>query len=79
MKELSENYSTELKPQTLFFKMDTKEKVKNQLDTLSDAEVRKVYQYIEDLKGKPAVKKSLPFLDLKGKLDGKNIRSIAYD
>jgi hypothetical protein len=38
-----------------------------------------VYLYMVNLKGKSTAKKPLPSLDLKGKLDGKNIRSLAYD
>ncbi|MCC5933661.1 MAG: hypothetical protein LAT75_04825 [Candidatus Cyclonatronum sp.] len=59
--------------------METKEKIKNQLDTLSEADAKKVYLYIEKIKTKSTVKKTIPSFDLKGKLDGKNIRSLAYD
>ncbi|TVQ08748.1 MAG: hypothetical protein EA364_15010 [Balneolaceae bacterium] len=59
--------------------MGTKENIKKQIDTLSEGDAEKVYQYMVNLKGKPTPKKPLPSLDLKGKLDDKNIRSLAYD
>jgi hypothetical protein len=59
--------------------MGTKENIKKQVDTLSEGDAEKVYLYMVNLKGKSTAKKPLPSLDLKGKLDGKNIRSLAYD
>jgi hypothetical protein len=59
--------------------MITKEKVKKEIDKLSDADVEKVYLYLSSLR---KIKKSPPnirSLKLKGKLDGENVRSLAYE
>jgi hypothetical protein len=59
--------------------MITKEKVKKEIDRLSDVELEKVYLYLTSLK---KAKKSIPVirsLKLEGKLDKQVIRSVAYE
>lgn len=56
--------------------MDTKEKIKKEVDRLSDIELEKVYLYLSSLKKE---KKTIRSLKLNGKLDKENIRSIAYE
>jgi len=59
--------------------MITKEKVKNEIDRLSDIELEKVYLYLSSLSKEKKPKPDIRSLKLNGKLDTKNIRSIAYE
>lgn len=58
--------------------MTTKEKIKKTIDRLSETEVEKLYAYLSSLTKK---KKNVQIrtLKLKGKMDDKNIRSVAYE
>lgn len=59
--------------------MITKEKVKKEIDRLSEVELEKVYLYLSSLTKEKKKKSTIRSLELKGKLDTKNIRSIAYE
>lgn len=59
--------------------MITKDKVKKEIDRLSDVEVEKVYLYLSSLTKEKKKKSSIRSLKLDGKLDEKNLRSIAYE
>ena len=59
--------------------MITKEKLKKEIDRLSDAELEKVYLYLSSLTKKKKKKGGIRSLKLNGKLDDKNVRSIAYE
>lgn len=59
--------------------MITKEKVKKEIDRLSDVELEKVYLYLSSLTKEKKAKPNIRSLKLNGKLDTKNIRSIAYE
>lgn len=59
--------------------MITKEKVKKEIDRLSDVELEKVYLYLSSVTKSNTAKTSIRSLKLKGKLDKKDIRSIAYE
>lgn len=59
--------------------MITKEKVKKEIDRLSEVELEKVYLYLSSVTKSSTAKKSIRSLKLKGKLDKKNIRSVAYE
>lgn len=59
--------------------MITREKVKKEIDQLSDVELEKVYLYLSDLTKEKKKKPDIRSLKLNGKLDAKNIRSIAYE
>jgi hypothetical protein len=59
--------------------MITKEKVKKEIDKLSDSEVEKVYLYLSSLRKTKTFPTNIRSLKLKGKLDGENLRSIAYE
>ena len=59
--------------------MITKEKVKKEIDKLSDTEVEKVYLYLSSLRKTKILPPNIRSLKLKGKLDGKNLRSLAYE
>jgi hypothetical protein len=59
--------------------MITKEKVKKEIDKLSDTEVEKVYLYLSSLRKTKQSPPNIRSLNLKGKLDGENLRSLAYE
>jgi hypothetical protein len=59
--------------------MITKEIVKKEIDKLSDAEVEKVYLYLSSLRKTKVSPLNVRSLKLKGKLDGENLRSVAYE
>jgi hypothetical protein len=59
--------------------MITKEKVKKEIESLSEIELEKVYLYLSSLPKKTSEKNHISALKLRGKLDNKNIRSIAYE
>ena len=59
--------------------MITKEKVKKEIDKLSDAEVEKVYLYLSSLRITKISPLNIRSLKLKGKLDGEDMRSLAYE
>ncbi len=60
--------------------MDTKEKIKQSLDTLSEKDLEKVDQLIEGLKGQRGHRtRYLKTYDLGGKYDHINLRDIAYE
>jgi ribosomal protein L20A (L18A) len=59
--------------------MITKEKVKKEIDRLSDTELEKVYLYLSSLNKMKKTKLNIRSLKLKGKLDNKNLRSVAYE
>lgn len=59
--------------------MITKEKVKKEIDRLSEVELEKVYLYLSSVTKSNTAKKSIRSLKLKGKLDKKDIRSVAYE
>lgn len=59
--------------------MITKEKIKKEIDRLSDTELEKAYLYLSSLR---KTKKSTPnirSLKLKGKLDKEDLRTLAYE
>lgn len=59
--------------------MTTKEKVKKEIDKLSDTEVEKVYRYLSSLNKSKKARSNIRSLKLKGKLDKKDLRSVAYE
>ena len=59
--------------------MITKEKVKKEIDRLSDVDVEKVYLYLSSLRKAQKTKPNIRFLKLEGKLDQKDLRSLAYE
>lgn len=59
--------------------MITKEKVKREIDTLSDQEVEKVYLYLNSLRKRKKAKPNIRSLKLQGKLDNQDLRSLAYE
>ncbi len=59
--------------------MITKEKVKKEIDRLSDTEVEKVYLYLSSLRKTKVSPTNIRSLRLKGKLDGEDLRSLAYE
>ena len=59
--------------------MITKEKVKQEIDRLSDQEVENVYWYLTSLKKVKKAKPNIRSLKLKGKLDYQDLRSLAYE
>ena len=59
--------------------MITKEKVKKEIDRLSDTELEKVYQYLSSLRKKKKHKPNIRSLKLKGKLDKEDLRTLAYE
>ncbi|NBC64183.1 MAG: hypothetical protein GVY07_00800 [Bacteroidetes bacterium] len=59
--------------------MITKEKVKKEIDQLSDTDLEKVYLYLSSLNKKKKASLNIRSLKLKGKLDKKNLRSLAYE
>ena len=59
--------------------MTTKEKVKKEIDRLSDTDLEKVYLYLSSLNKTKKSRPNIRSLKLKGKLDEKDLRSIAYE
>jgi len=59
--------------------MITKEKVKKEIDRLSDTELEKVYLYLSSLRKTKKSRPNIRSLKLKGKLDEKDLRSLAYE
>ncbi|MEX0771973.1 MAG: hypothetical protein WEB89_10400 [Balneolales bacterium] len=59
--------------------MITKEKVKKEIDRLSEVELEKVYLYLSTVTKSSKAKTPIRSLKLKGKLDKKDIRSVAYE
>jgi len=59
--------------------MITKEKVKEEIDRLSEVELEKVYLYLTFLPKEKKNKPNIRSLRLNGKLDTQNLRSIAYE
>lgn len=56
--------------------MITKEKVKKEIDRLSEVELEKVYLYLTSVTKSSTAKTSIRSLKLKGKLDKKDIRLV---
>jgi hypothetical protein len=59
--------------------MITKEKVKKEIDRLSDTELEKVYLYLSTLRKTKKSRPNIRSLKLKGKLDEQDLRSLAYE
>lgn len=59
--------------------MITKEKVKKEIDRLSEVELEKVYLYLSSLTKEKKKKANIRSLKLDGKLDSKDPRSVAYE
>lgn len=59
--------------------MITKDKVKKEIDRLSDTELEKVYLYLSTLNKTKKNKPNIRSLKLNGKLDNQNLRSLAYE
>lgn len=59
--------------------MITKEKVKKEIDRLSEVELEKVYLYLSSLTKGKKKKANIRSLKLDGKLDSKDPRSVAYE
>lgn len=59
--------------------MVTKEKVKKEIDRLSETDLEKVYLYLSSLKKTKKPRPNIRSLKLKGKLDEHDLRSIAYE
>ena len=59
--------------------MITKEKIKKEIDKLSETELEKVYLYLSTLKKTRKSRPNIRSLKLKGKLDKQDLRSVAYE
>jgi len=59
--------------------MTTKEKVKKEIDKLSETDVEKVYLYLSSLRKTKNTRLNIRSLNLQGKLDEENLRSLAYE
>ncbi len=59
--------------------MITKEKVKKEIDRLSDTDLEKVYLYLSSLSKTKKVRPNIRSMKLKGKLDKEELRSLAYE
>jgi len=59
--------------------MITKEKVKKEIDRLSETELEKVYLYLSSLRKTNKSRPNIRSLKLKGKLDEEDLRSLAYE
>jgi len=59
--------------------MITKEKVKKEIDRLSDTELEKVYLYLSSLRRTRKSRPDIRSLKLKGKLDDEDLRNLAYE
>ena len=59
--------------------MTTKEKVKKEIDKLSETELEKVYLYLSSLRKTKKTRLNIRSLNLQGKLDEEDLRSLAYE
>lgn len=59
--------------------MITKEKIKIEIDKLTETEVEKVYLYLTSLIKTKRPDLNIPALNLGGKLDKEDLRSLAYE
>jgi len=59
--------------------MITKEKIKKEIDKLSETEAEKVYLYVASLKKTKKHKLHIPAFNLGGKLDKEDLRTLAYE
>ncbi|NBC65028.1 MAG: hypothetical protein GVY07_05110 [Bacteroidetes bacterium] len=59
--------------------MITKEKVKKEIDHLSETDLEKVYLYLSSLKKTKKTRPNIRSLKLEGKLDEQDLRSVAYE
>lgn len=59
--------------------MITKENIKKEIDKLTETEVKKVYLYVTSLKKTKKQTLNIPALNLGGKLDKEDLRSLAYE
>ncbi|MEO1022259.1 MAG: hypothetical protein AAFW89_06920 [Bacteroidota bacterium] len=59
--------------------MITKENVKKEIDRLSDTELEKVHRYLSLLDKRKKTSSTIRSLKLNGKLDDRNLRSLAYE
>jgi len=59
--------------------MITKEKVKKEIDRLSDTELEKVYLYLSSLRRTRKSRPDIRSLKLKSKLDDEDLRNLAYE
>jgi len=59
--------------------MTTKEKVKKEIDRISETDLEKVYLYLSSLKKTKKTRSNIRSIKLKGKLDEQNLRSLAYE
>jgi len=57
--------------------MITKEKVKKEIDRLSDTDLEKVYLYLSSLSKTKKVRPNIRSMKLKGKLDKEELRYIS--
>jgi hypothetical protein len=66
-------------PKQLGKAMITKEKVREEIDRLSEAELEKVYSYLSSLRETKKSRPNIRSLRLNGELDKENLRSIAFE
>ena len=59
--------------------MTTKEKVKKEIDRLSDTELEKVYLYLSSFNKSKKTNLNIRSLKHNGKLDDQDLRSVAYE
>ena len=59
--------------------MNTKEKVKHEIDTLPDKMLDDILTYIKRLKKHPGVKRSVHTYKLDGRFDSLNVREKAHE
>ena len=59
--------------------MITKDALKQEIDHLSEADIKKVYWYLIALKKNQSETLDLPAIHLQGKLDYQDIRAIANE
>ena len=59
--------------------MNTKEKIKNEIDHLSEEFLDDILKYLNNLKNTHKTKKNIRRLHLKGQFDNINIRQNAYE
>ncbi|MEM8895274.1 MAG: hypothetical protein AAGC88_11900 [Bacteroidota bacterium] len=59
--------------------MTTKEEVKKKIDRLSEIELKQVNSYLSQLKSKATAASKLPSINLAGKLDDTDLRSLANE
>ncbi len=58
--------------------MITKEKVKKEIDRLSETDLEKVYLYLSSLNKTKKTRPNIRSLKLNGKLDEQDLRAVAY-